>query len=396
MMCVMTFRRILLTALAALSTVAGALAEVNPPPVPVDFFFEPGCVECRRVREEVLPELEARFTGLYVLNEYDMSQTSNVVRLVAYQEALKSGNRNAPVSMVIDSTHALEGLDAIRTGLLDTVESAVAARLQDGWEPPPPIVVPVAASGAGGGSAAVTERAHRFALAAVLGAGLADGVNPCAISTLVFFMSMLAVARVRGRGLLLMGVAFCAASFITYTALGFGLLRAIHSLSVFPRVQEGLRWTMVAALAVLAAMSLLDAVRFRRTGDPHKVLLQLPRSVKDRIHAVIRTRLHRGSMVLGGLTVGALVTLLESVCTGQVYVPTLVVVIRSGQAATREWMYLLLYNVMFILPLTVVFILTYAGLRTEVLMRWSRTNVVYSKVALGILFILLAALTVLL
>jgi hypothetical protein len=210
----------------------------------------------------------------------------------------------------------------------------------------------------------------------VVAAGLADGINPCAISTLVFFMSMLAVARVKGRGLLLMGSAFCLASFATYTALGFGLLRAIHTLSVFPYAQEGLRWIMVAVLGVLAILSVMDAVRFRRTGDPHQVMLQLPRRVKDRIHTVIRSRLHSHSLVLGGLTVGALVTLLESVCTGQVYVPTLVVIIRGGHAAGREWAYLLLYNTMFIVPLVLAFVLAYAGLRTEAFLRWSRSNVV--------------------
>lgn len=85
-----------------------------------------------------------------------------------------------------------------------------------------------------------------------------------------------------------------------------------------------------------------------------------------------------------------LVTALESVCTGQMYVPTLIVMVKSGMS--KAWYYLLLYNLMFITPLVVVFILTYFGLRTQTLLDWSKKNVVVSKVLLGSFFLILAVL----
>jgi len=39
---------------------------------------------------------------------------------------------------------------------------------------------------------------------------------------------------------------------------------------------------------VLAGWSLVDAVRYARTGDVRKATLGLPRAVKERIHRVIR------------------------------------------------------------------------------------------------------------
>jgi hypothetical protein len=94
------------------------------------------------VREEVLPEIEARFSGLYTLRQFDVSIPSNAVRLVAYQQALKSGHGNAPVSMVVDYSIALDGFDAIREGLATALEGTVSARLDGQWIPPHPIVVP--------------------------------------------------------------------------------------------------------------------------------------------------------------------------------------------------------------------------------------------------------------
>ena len=99
------------------------------------------------------------------------------------------------------------------------------------------------------------------------------------------------------------------------------------------------------------------------------------------------------ALAAGGLVVGTTVTALESVCTGQVYVPTLVLVAKEGGAASgRAWSYLLLYNAMFIVPLASVFTLTFFGLRTQTLLEWSKKNVVVSKVLLGIFFVAMAVL----
>lgn len=85
---------------------------------------------------------------------------------------------------------------------------------------------------------------------------------------------------------------------------------------------------------------------------------------------------------------------MESVCTGQMYVPTLVVMAKTG--TEKEWGYLLLYNLMFVVPLIIVFLLTYFGLKTEALVAWSKQNVVISKILLGLFFILMAGLIVVL
>ena len=84
--------------------------------------------------------------------------------------------------------------------------------------------------------------------------------------------------------------------------------------------------------------------------------------------------------------IGSAVTALESVCTGQVYVPTLMVVVKGGFSA-RAWGYLLAYNAMFVLPLAGAFALSYAGLRTETLLRWSRREVVWARLGLGAFFL---------
>jgi hypothetical protein len=374
-------------AVLALAGAAGAGAETNePPPVVIDFFFEPGCPECKIVKDEVMPVLESRFQGFYRIDRHDVSLTSNMVLLVAYQKRLGTQDRNEPVSMVVDYTYPFNGIEAIKRGLPDRVERCVEERLDPAWRAPEPIRVKMEE-----GMSLAAENAGTFALAAVVAGGLMDGVNPCAMSTLVFFMSLLTIAKVRGRGLLMMGLAFCLASFLVYTALGFGLLRAIHTLDAFPVVRRVLRDGMLAVLGVLAFLSFRDAWRFRRSGKAEDVTLQMPDSLKRRIHGIMRTRLKTSGLLAAGFLIGASVTVIESVCTGQVYIPTLVVVLRSGLGTAREWALLLLYNVMFITPLAGVFGLAYYGLKTEKMLTWSRRHLVPSKILLGLLFVAMMA-----
>ena len=351
----------------------------------VDYFFEPGCEDCFRVSEEILPLLEDAFPDSVVLRKWDIGLETNYYRLVRHMDEL-GVSENAHVFMLVDGLEMLSGYDAIAADLMPVIEERLAQpRAQD--HAPGPADSP-------GEAALMVRRMGQFTLPGILLGGLVDGVNPCAISTLVFLISVLSLSRARGRRFLLVGTAFCAASFITYAAIGFGLLRALHALTVFRRVQTAIDFVLIAIPCALSAFSFRDGFRYRRSRNPHDVVLQLPERVKATIHRVLRVGLGERAQVLTAFVVGALVTALESVCTGQVYVPTLALVVKSGQAVTHGLLYLVLYNVMFILPLVIVLLLTYRGLTMNSLIAWSRGNVFVSKILMGCFFLGLAALMI--
>lgn len=178
-----------------------------------------------------------------------------------------------------------------------------------------------------------------------------------------------------------MGASFCFASFATYTAIGFGLLRCLHMLEAFPTVRSVFESGLAAVLLLLAFPSFRDA---------SQVSVQLPDRVKKLIHTFLRKGVKSHHLLLAGLGVGTVVTVLETVCTGQVYVPTMTLVIREG-GDTRMLVLLLLYNTMFIIPLVVAIILTRYGLTTQTMLKWSKKNVPFSKILLGIFFLAIAA-----
>ncbi len=368
---------------------AGACGSDAIPPVVIDYFYEPGCPECLRVTREVLPALHERYEGFYRIDWHDTGVTSNVVKLIAYQDAAGI-TRNSSVSMFLDYRQSLCGIDEIRSGLMPLLDGLIDARMAPGWQPPLPI-----AWNPGDGVRAAREQVNTFTVTAVVAAGLVDGINPCAISTLVFFMSMLTTAGVRGRGLLLMGGAFAFASFATYTAIGFGLLRSLHMLEAYPAARSVFETVLAMMLLVLAVLSFRDAFRYRRSQRPGDVSVQLPASVKKLINGVLRKGVRSRHLLLGGVVAGALVTALETVCTGQVYVPTMALVIRGsggeGVFLAGVWGLLLLYNAMFIIPLMIAILLTRYGLTTQAMLRLSRKNVPFSKSLLGFFFLALAA-----
>lgn len=394
-------------------------------PVRIDYFYEPGCPECRQVSETVIPALSNIFYGAYLLNFRDLGVTTNYLALVSCQEAAES-IKNETVYMAVNETRLFSGLAEIKSGVYAAVDEILqeqpgAANLAVRISGPSMAVCAPVSSGGNhqarwsGRSAdgyfrnisvaaerdghhptdhmsknLINERFRKFTVIGVILAGLVDSLNPCAISTLIFFVSILSLSGFRKREFVGAGIWFCAASFLTYIAIGFGLLRFLHGCAGFPYIQLGLELGMGSLLTVMAVLSLYDAWQFHRTGNPDAVTLKLPLRVKLIMNAIMMRLPKSRHVALAAFLIGAAVTALESVCTGQVYVPTLVLVIKSGAAPLLGFGYLLLYNLMFILPLVIVLALAARGMSVQRLVAWSKKEVVISKIALAGLFIVLA------
>ena len=362
-----------------------SFARGEMPPIEVEYFFEAGCPECAAVGGEVLPPLLASYGELLSLRSFDISVKTNYLRLAAYQEHLKFGG-NEPVSMVVDRQHPLLGLPAIRRELSQRLALSMEARLDaegrdEAFTLPPDI-----------GNAPeeiLAERMGRFALWAILLAGLADGLNPCAFAMIVFLASLLSVGGRGRRGVFLGGISFCVASFVTYFLIGLGML-------TFLRQLEGIRWTWAAiryatatGLLLLAFLSFRDAWRYGHTGKPESVSLKLPKSLQRWAHGFARSQWQGQAVFWAGFLCGVVATAISSVCTGQLYLPTIVLMTRSGDAA-RARLLLFFYNCAFMVPLVAVFLAAAFGVRSQRLADWTRRHVVPSKILLGIVFVALA------
>jgi hypothetical protein len=355
------------------------------PVIAIDFFYEPGCAECHRVTSEVIPKLQQQYRGHFVLNEWDTNVRTNYERLAQFVDRLAI-REDFRVLMVLNGNRPLVGADQIASRLFPVLDEMIStgAGVVQPVTPAPPAAT--------GGHDYLAQRMKGFTLAAVLVGGLTDGINPCSISTLVFLISVLSLSKIGGRNILWVGCSYCLATFITYTAIGYGLLETVHQLTGFPVARIVLDTVLIGLLFVLAFLSFRDAIRFRATGSAKEVTLQMPDRVKRVVHRVMRAGFStRRSQVMAAFGIGCVVTGLEVVCTGQSYLPTLRFVLKSGndQVTAQAIGYLLVYNLMFLVPLVTVFILTYRGLKLRRLIDWSVTNVFFSKMLLGSFFLVL-------
>jgi hypothetical protein len=236
----------------------------------------------------------------------------------------------------------------------------------------------------------LTRTFDRFSALTVAGAGLIDGVNPCAFTTIIFLLSMLGYLGKTRRQLVIVGVGFTSAVFITYFLLGLGLLGAVKTFAVSQGLSRGLAYAVAGLTFLLAIWSFIDFLRYIRSRDTRTVTLGLPKSIKQRIHTVIRKGLKTRNLLIGSISVGVLVSILESMCTGQVYLPTLVYIIQLFGLRVDAIGYLLLYYLMFILPLVAILAVAYAGISSDRLGQFLRRHLGWLKLALACLFALLA------
>lgn len=377
-----------LSLLIALGSLIHACAQDAPPPVQLDLFVSPGCTECEHVKADVMPEVEERFAEQYDLRTHDITVSANVPLLIAYQE--RCGNhQNGKVSIVVDHHIFFSGYESIAENLMGCIDKALIERQYPGWSLPAPPELEGAQA-----DEIVKKHAGAMTFSVVALGGLIDGINPCAISTLIFFISVLVIAKVDKRIRLLVGVSFIFASFVVYSALGLGFIYALRQAPNFDHIRRIIGVTIGVCMLPLAFLSFRDAFRFRKSERPADVTLQIPNKIKKHIHAFMKSRLGVGGPIIGGLVTGAGVTVLESVCTGQSYVPVLMYMLKQDVSNLSAWTLLIVYNLLFVLPLAIVFICFHHGLEVTAMISWSKRNLVLAKILLGIFFTLMAILLI--
>src|SRR3989338_6322890 len=244
---------------------------------------------------------------------------------------------------------------------------------------------------------AIKERFLSFGLFTVLGAGLIDGVNPCAFTALVFFISFLNFVGYRKKELLLLGIVFILSVFFTYVLIGIGLFKFIQSLEVFSLLSE-IIYLLVAWLTIILGMySIYDWYIYKKTGNPDQLKLNLPSFIKLKIQRIVQGASRNRNRTLVELAIavfasGFVVSLLESVCTGQTYVPTITYVLKTPSLRSKAFFYLVLYNLMFILPLAIIFLAALRGVTSETFSKIARRHLGAVKLLTAALFFLLGIL----
>lgn len=216
----------------------------------------------------------------------------------------------------------------------------------------------------------------KVTLPTVIAAAAIDGINPCAFTVLLLFITALLASlkggeqnvnsvRLRLTG---MGSIYIAAIFLTYLSLGLGLLK---STDFFTRQHVPAR--IGAFLAILFGLWMLKDYFLPELGwrlqAPEKVGIIARQSAKK---ATIP------ALIIGGFLIG----LCTVPCSGAVYLAVLSL-LALQPSALLGYSYLVLYNLIFVLPLVVILLAASARPTLNRLAHWNLHHKEWVRLALG-------------
>ena len=341
-------------------------------------FTSPTCGHCMHFRQEFYPKLIKEFKDEVNFIEVDTSDGKGSLQL--RNLAMKYGLEHYGVPCLIVGKKCLIGYPGeIKEEAQNAIKTAIKENLKTKE------IEDVNAK----------EAFSKFTLAMIIINGLIDGINPCAFAVIVFLISFLTIYHYDRREVILIGSSYCLAVFITYILLGLGLFNALYALRGFQTFNKYFYIVTASICIILFLLSIYDFLVYLRTKNSKEMLLTLSTNLKIRINKIIgfflRGKKHSTvGLVLASFAVGFSVSLVEAVCTGQVYVPTIVAILKDPTLRIKAWLYLLMYNVMFILPLLSVFILCAVGIKSEGINNFFKKHLAIAKLCLSLVFLGLA------
>ena len=345
-------------------------------PIYVAYFYQTGCDECSRVNAD-LNYLKTQYSQLQVV-EFNIYDSTDLAVWMTEQIGF-TGDFHTPALFIGD--YVLVSEEILPNEIIPILEEYQDEGSDAYWLNYSPDQ----------GQQSVIEQFTNMGWLTVVAAGLIDGINPCAFATLIFFVSYLTLSGRKGKEVLLVGGGFTLGVFIAYLAVGLGLYQLLDlvggTLDIISKIVYGLTGVFCLVLAVL---SFLDYRKAKKNGT-NDMLLKLPEPLRKRINSTIRKGRGTQNYVIGAFVAGMLVSLLELACTGQVYLPTIIFVSSIPEMRLQAILYLVIYNLLFILPLVVIFVLVYYGTTSKDLTKFLQERAALVKLLMTFVFIALGS-----
>ncbi len=212
---------------------------------------------------------------------------------------------------------------------------------------------------------------------------LVDSINPCAIGVLILLIStLLALGNGKNKGKILgVGLIYISAVYITYFLAGLGLTAFFHNIPI--TVAE---YISIIVGSIIVVAGLIEIKDFFWYGQG--ISLSIPPDKVKKIEELAKKITFPGIIFLG-----VFVAAVELPCTGG---PYLAITLILSQSFNIQSVYLLLiYNLIFVLPLIIILFLVYFGIKIQVIKKWKMKNRAWMRLAIGIILILLGWLLIL-
>ncbi|MBN2122335.1 hypothetical protein JW721_04770 [Candidatus Micrarchaeota archaeon] len=226
-----------------------------------------------------------------------------------------------------------------------------------------------------------TDQYQALTLWGLVAAAAVDSLNPCTIAVMVMLLSIILVSEGRKR-MLLAGITFTLVVFFCYILMGLGILQVLGN----PEITNIFFSIATVGLFFLALMELNAYFSYK----PGFFAVEMPLWVRPYAKRAIE-----GATSIPGVAVAAVFcSMFLLPCSSG---PYLVVLAIISKAVTLDAMlYLVLYNVIFVLPMIIISGAIYFGYTTvekigDAKEKYIRQIHLFSGIVLFLLFVYMAA-----
>jgi len=333
-------------------------------PVYITIFSTPNCKYCQGLKSRIIPKIGKKYKANIKIKEYFANKPEVYEQLLLLEKKVGIKSTEFPVLFV--GEHMLGGKKQINLQLENKIKQCISCGGCKWISIKEVSAVPV------------QERIDSIKIIPIIVAGLLDGINPCAFASAVFFLSYLVLIGHNRKKILISGIIFTTAVFLTYLLIGLGIIHVLWTLNFKP-----IRYLIAALTMALGVISLIDCWNIKHGKE--NMLIKLPSIYKAKIQKCIDYGIQKG-YILSALILGFLISIFEFACTGQIYVPTLMYMAQIPQLRITAFNYLVLYNLMFIFPLAVIFWLGYNGIKSKAFLRLLQKHLTVIKFIIAIFF----------
>ncbi|MBN2141853.1 hypothetical protein JW711_00845 [Candidatus Woesearchaeota archaeon] len=215
----------------------------------------------------------------------------------------------------------------------------------------------------------------------VLSLASVDAINPCVFAILLWILLAILTANPGSKKkVLYSGLAFSAAVFLLYFAYGLLIVLFFQLVQAMVAIKIYLYKAMAVFAIVLGIVNLMDYFSYM----PGRLGTEMPLLFRPKVKKIV----NKVTSPLGAFTVGAFVTLFLLPCTIGPYIIAGGILSSMSLMSTLPW--LVLYNIVFVLPILIVSLLVYGGVSSiEKASSWKDTNIRYIHLFEGVITLLL-------
>ncbi len=216
----------------------------------------------------------------------------------------------------------------------------------------------------------------------VLGYAIADAVNPCALAVLTMILiAILTNNPEKRKKVLYGGIAFTVAIYIMYFFYGLIIIQFFRTITdILSSASLYIYGTLGIVAIILGILNIRDYVKYK----PGSTGTEMPMSLRPKVKKLINT----ATSTKGAFVIGLFVTLFLLPCTIGPYVLTGGILAQLTFLETIPW--LILYNIIFVLPMLAITVAIYIGYTTvEATSEWKELNIKKLHLMAGIVMLLL-------